>query len=111
MCDVTAINLHALTRPYNDPFRVLRRFDKHFTLDINDKTKEITVDRLKPASLKILVLLTVKLQAAVSAPHTPTLAAPREDTSTPNPISSYPPTTIRAGRPTSRRPAHLSDYL
>ena len=110
MCGVTAINLHALTRPYDDPFRVLRRFDKHFTLDINDKTKEITVVRLKPAKL-FEDPGTVKLPAAVSAQHTPTLPAPREDTSTPNPISSHPPTTNRAGRPTSRRPAHLSDYL
>ena len=40
-----------LKRPYNGPFRVLFRFDKPFTLDINGKTKEITVDRLMPAKL------------------------------------------------------------
>ena len=38
-----------LMRPYDGPFWLLCRFDKHFTLDINGKTKEITVDHLKPA--------------------------------------------------------------
>ena len=40
-----------LTRPYEGPFRVARPLDKHFTLDINGKLKEVTVDRLKPAKL------------------------------------------------------------
>ena len=39
------------TRPYEGPFRLGRRLDKHFTLDINGKLKEVTVDRLKPAKL------------------------------------------------------------
>ena len=98
-----------LTRLYDGPFQVLRRFDKHFSLDINGKTKEITVDRLKPAKL-IGDSGTVELPAAVSAPHSPTRSAFRENTSTPTQVLSPPPTTTRAGRP-SRRPAHLSDYL
>ena len=98
-----------LTRPYDGPFQVLRRLDKHFTLDINGKTKEITVDRLKLAKL-IGAPGTVELPAAVSAPHSPTLSVPRENTSTPTQVPSHPPTTTRAGRP-SGRPAHLSDYL
>ena len=101
MCSVTAINLDPLTRPYDGPFRVLRRFHKHSTLDI--KTKEITVDRLKPAKL-IGDPDTVELPAAVSAPHSPTLPAPRENSSTPNQVLSHPDTTTRVGRP-SRRPA------
>ena len=79
------------------------------TLDINGKTKEITVDRLKPAKL-IEDPGTVALLAAVSAQHSPTLPALRENTSTPNQVPSYLPTMTRAGR-LSRRPAHLSDYL
>ena len=35
-----------LMRPYDGPFWVLCHFDKHFTLDINGKTKEVTVDLL-----------------------------------------------------------------
>ena len=97
------------TRPYDGPFCVLRRFDKHFTLDINGKIKEITVDSLKPAKL-IGDPGPVDLPAAVSTPPSPTIPDPREDIRTPNQVPSNPPTTTRAGRP-SRRPAHLSDYL
>ena len=87
-----------LTRPYHGPFRVLRRFDKHFTLDDQFKTIEITVDRLKPAKL-IGDPGTVELPAAVSAPHSPTLPAPRENTSTSTQVPSHLPTTTREGPP------------
>ena len=62
-----------LTRPFDGPFRVLRRFDKHFTLDINGKTKEVTVNRLKPAKF-IGDSGAVDLPAAVSAPHSTQLS-------------------------------------
>ena len=41
-----------LTRPYAGPFRVLSRSGKHFTLEVNGKTEEITIDRLKPAKFE-----------------------------------------------------------
>ncbi|GFU04183.1 gag-Pol polyprotein [Trichonephila clavipes] len=39
----------SLTAPYQGPFEVLSRTDKHFTIKINDRTSTISIDRLKPA--------------------------------------------------------------
>ncbi|GFY78244.1 hypothetical protein TNIN_155391 [Trichonephila inaurata madagascariensis] len=41
----------SLTAPYQRPFEVLSRSDKHFTIKINDRTSTISIDRLKPAFL------------------------------------------------------------
>ncbi|GFY60474.1 gag-Pol polyprotein [Trichonephila inaurata madagascariensis] len=37
--------------PYQGPFEVLSRTDKHFTIKINDRTSTISIDRFKPAFL------------------------------------------------------------
>ena len=83
-----------LTRPYTGPFRVLRRSDKHFTLEVNGKPEEITVDRLKPAKLE-----------SDQIPRT-------SNSPTPPPHQSQinHPTSTHAGR-TIRRPAYLNDYV
>ena len=39
----------SLQPPYDGPFQVLRRHDKHYTLDICGKEKVISLDRLKSA--------------------------------------------------------------
>eukprot|EP00794_Sanderia_malayensis_P021274 gene21274-biopygen16308 len=40
-----------LQPPYDGPYKILRRADKHFTLEIHGKPKTISLDRLKPAHL------------------------------------------------------------
>ena len=43
-----------LQQPYDGPFRVLTRTDKHFTVDCNGRHSVISIDRLKPAFLEAL---------------------------------------------------------
>ena len=38
-----------LTRPYDGPYKIVWRADKHFALDFNGKIKEHSLDRFKPA--------------------------------------------------------------
>lgn len=38
-----------LVPPYDGPFRVIKRFDKYFVVDLNNRTSKISIDRLKPA--------------------------------------------------------------
>jgi len=38
-----------LQPPYDGPFKVLQRTDKHYTVDINGKEKVVSLDRLKSA--------------------------------------------------------------
>ena len=40
-----------LQPPYDGPYQIIHRAEKHYTLDINGKTTTITLDRLKPAYL------------------------------------------------------------
>ena len=38
----------SLQRPYCGPYKVLSRTDKYFTIHINGKSQNVTIDRLKP---------------------------------------------------------------
>lgn len=40
-----------LQRPYDGPFLILRRADKYYTLDMNGRQEQVSLDRLKPAHL------------------------------------------------------------
>lgn len=50
-----------LTAPYDGPYEVLQKFDKYYEVQINGKSKRISLDRLKPAFLTTEVELTTKL--------------------------------------------------
>ena len=43
-----------LATPYDGPFRVIRRADRVFELDINGSPRTVNIDRLKPAHLDII---------------------------------------------------------
>ena len=40
-----------LQQPYDGPFKVLKRSDKHFTLQVKGKDSIVSIDQLKPAFL------------------------------------------------------------
>ena len=40
-----------LQPPYDGPYPVIKRTDKHFTVNINGRTDTVSIDRLKPAHL------------------------------------------------------------
>ena len=45
-------NRKPLQAPYDGPYKVLKRTEKYFTLDIKGKQETISLDRLKPAHLE-----------------------------------------------------------
>ena len=40
-----------LQPPYDGPYKVLKRTDKHFTIAVKGKNEVVSIDRLKPAYL------------------------------------------------------------
>ena len=40
-----------LQTPYDGPYKILKRQDKYFTIDIRNKAETVSLDRLKPAHL------------------------------------------------------------
>ena len=48
----------SLQQPYNGPYKVLKRIDKYFLLDINRCQDTVSLDRLKPAFQETLTSTT-----------------------------------------------------
>ncbi|GFY71865.1 hypothetical protein TNIN_5131 [Trichonephila inaurata madagascariensis] len=81
----------SLTAPYQGPFEVLSRTDKHFTNKINDRTSTISIDRLKPAFL-LNDTDSTKEPFPVQKRNHPVVLPPRLDQNMPIPA------TTRSGR-------------
>ena len=78
----------SLQKPYDGPFRVLHRSDKHFTLDISGKKKVVSMDRLKPAHIEEVLPVT-----------NPSVTVPQPSQSDTSPPLDSPPS---KSSPTSR---------
>ncbi|MDA8002237.1 MAG: reverse transcriptase domain-containing protein, partial [Alphaproteobacteria bacterium] len=62
-----------LQPPYDGPYRVLDRSDKHFTLDVHGQQRTISLDRLKPAHMATTATVdqVPTSTAATTSPATP----------------------------------------
>ena len=92
-----------LQRPYEGPYRIISTSEKFFTLDVNGRTENISVDRLKTAYL-------------ATGRYPPQLNNQEEDISTPSsssPLRNKSPgiTTTRSGRSVRRPPHIVKDYI
>ena len=88
-----------LQSPYDGPYKVIRRNDKFFTVDINGRQDTISLDRIKPAYLD-----DGNIQSA-SSPSQPSSPQPSH---IPSPLSST--QTTHSGCRVCW-PAHLTDYV
>ncbi|GFR26821.1 unconventional myosin-Vb [Trichonephila clavata] len=77
----------SLTAPYQGPFEVLSRTDKHFTIKINDRTSTISIDRLKPAFL-LNDTDSTKEPFPVQKSNHPVVLPPRLDQNVPIPATT-----------------------
>ncbi|GFS44281.1 uncharacterized protein TNIN_485241 [Trichonephila inaurata madagascariensis] len=73
--------------PYQGPFEVLSRTDKHFTIKINDRTSTISIDPLKPAFL-LNDTDSTKEPFPVQKSNHPVVLPPRLDQNVPIPVTT-----------------------
>ncbi|GFT47988.1 gag-Pol polyprotein [Nephila pilipes] len=78
----------SLIAPYQEPFEVPRRTDKHFTIKRNDKTITISTNWLKPAFL-LNDTNSTKEPFVVQKRNCPVEHAPRLDSDVPVPTMSH----------------------
>lgn len=102
-CEQVFIRCDATKKPlkpaYEGPYRVLKRTDKVYTVQLPDRQTSISIDRLKPAYTLASASSSNKQQPTqVPPPAEPT--PPRQYPSTPTPVSDSAavPRTTRSGR-------------
>nr|XP_015921372.2 uncharacterized protein LOC107450149 [Parasteatoda tepidariorum] len=90
----------ALSSPYDGPFEVLHRTEKHFTIQKNGKEATISIDRLKPAFLLNIDSTDPVLEERVPTPavSTPQVQCEQGDSL---------PVTTRSGRKVQFNPRYL----
>ena len=95
-----------LTRPYRGPFKVLRRGDKVFTIQLpNGSEDTVSIDRLKPAFVATDVVSPAP-PPPPTAPPPRTARPPTPSVVVPNP--QQPHKTVQCRTP--KLPQHLADH-
>ena len=89
-----------LQPPYDGPFQVISRTDKHFTVALNGRKDTVSIDRLKPAHLDT---------TDTAAPTQPVSQTVPPSTPTPTANQNSPPTRTTVTR--SGRRVHFPNYL
>ena len=59
-----------LQPPYDGPYRVLKRTDKHYTLDVAGRPQVVSLDRLEPAYLESDLVTDVDTPTQISSVET-----------------------------------------
>ena len=97
-----------LQPPYDGPFPVLSRTDKHFTIAINNRNDTVSIDRLKPAHLDIEYSNSTSNSNTTDTVRTPT--HPTHPPHTP-PSDNHPTTPTSPHTTRSGRHVHFPRYL
>ena len=84
-----------LQQPYDGPYKVLQRSDKHFTVEVKGRPEVVSLDRLKPAHLEPPSILT---EPSPTTPPVPTQPPPTPANKPPEPNQVPTPVTTRSGR-------------
>ncbi len=91
-----------LQPPYDGPFRIIKRTDKHFTLDLNGRHDTVSIDRLKPAH--------IEFRSSTNNTNTTTYT-PTVNLNTQSPSQTPPPTVSPTRSTRSGRRVHFPTYL
>ena len=84
--------------PYDGPYRVLQRADKHFTIELGGQKEVVSLDRIRPAYLESSLEVLPSTQSSPTQPTTQFTPPPA--------LSSPVPTTPPGGVTRSGRHVH-----